>query len=178
MTIRAGSRLGRLLHQDVFCVTAEVVPPRSSDPADVTAQARGLVGYVDAVNVTDNPTASAHMSSVAAAAFVTAAGVEPVLQLTVRDRNRLALTADLLGAWALGARNLLCLSGDPPVVGDHPDAKGVFDLDSVQLIWTARTLEMTDLRRKSRTILRLEKLEYNIPVKDDEFTIQALRREQ
>jgi methylenetetrahydrofolate reductase (NADPH) len=140
MTIKSESRLERLLHQGVFCVTAEVVPPRSSDPTEVTAQARGLVGYVDAVNVTDNPTASAHMSSVAAAAFVTAAGVEPVLQLTVRDRNRLALTADLLGAWALGARNLLCLSGDPPVVGDHPDAKAVLDLSVIELIGLAARL--------------------------------------
>ena len=124
----------RLLHQGVFCVTAEVVPPRSADPAVVTAQARGLVGYADAVNVTDNPAASAHMSGSAGAALVAAAGLEPVLQITCRDRNRLGLTADLLGAWALGARNVLCLTGDPPEVGDHPGTKGVYDLQVMDLI--------------------------------------------
>jgi methylenetetrahydrofolate reductase (NADPH) len=134
MTLRSASRLERLLHQGVFCVTAEVVPPRSGDPEPLTLQARGLVGYADAVNVTDNPTASAHMAALAGAAMVSAAGLEPVLQLTVRDRNRLALTADLLGAWALGARNVLCLTGDPPATVDHPDAKGVYDLEVMELI--------------------------------------------
>src|SRR5438132_9762875 len=134
MAIRSDSRLERLLHQHVFCVTSEVVPPRSANPAAAIEQARGLVGYADAVNVTDNPTASAHMSPVAGAAMVAQAGLEPVMQLTCRDRNRLGLTSDLLGAWALGARNVLCLSGDPPDVGDHPGAKGVFDLDVLQLI--------------------------------------------
>jgi 5,10-methylenetetrahydrofolate reductase len=140
MTIRSESRLERLLHQGVFCVTAEVVPPRSADPASVTAQARGLVGYADAVNVTDNPAASAHMSSLAGAAFVASAGLEPVVQMTCRDRNRLGLTGDLLGAWALGARNVLCLSGDPPSVGDHPEATAVNDLDVEQLIGLAAQL--------------------------------------
>jgi methylenetetrahydrofolate reductase (NADPH) len=134
MAIRSDSRLERLLHQHVFCVTSEVVPPRSSNATVVTEQARGLVGYADAVNVTDNPTASAHMSPVAGAAKVAQAGLEPVMQLTCRDRNRLGLTSDLLGAWALGARNVLCLSGDPPFIGDHPNAKGVFDLDVLGLI--------------------------------------------
>jgi methylenetetrahydrofolate reductase (NADPH) len=134
MTIRSESRLERLLHQGVFCVTAEVVPPRSADPMAVTLQARGLVGYADAVNVTDNPTASAHMAAMAGTALVAAAGLEPVMQITCRDRNRLALTSDLLGAWSLGARNVLCLTGDPPGTGDHPDAKGVYDLAVADLI--------------------------------------------
>jgi 5,10-methylenetetrahydrofolate reductase len=134
MTVRSQSRLERLLHNGVFCVTAEVVPPRSADPAAVTLQARGLVGYADAVNVTDNPTASAHMAASAGAGLVSAAGLEPVLQMTCRDRNRLALTADLLGAWALGARNVLCLTGDPTATGDHPGAKGVYDLEVTDLI--------------------------------------------
>jgi 5,10-methylenetetrahydrofolate reductase len=140
MTVRSESRLERLLHQGVFSVTAEVVPPRAADPAGVTEQARSLVGYADAANVTDNPAASAHMSPVAGAALVAAAGVEPVMQLTTRDRNRLGLTADLLGAWALGARNVLCLTGDPPQVGDHPGAQGVFDLSVVELIGLAASL--------------------------------------
>jgi 5,10-methylenetetrahydrofolate reductase len=140
MTARSGSRLERLLHQGCFCVTAEVVPPRSADPSLVTEQARGLVGYADAANVTDNPASSAHMSPVAGSALVAAAGMEPVIQLTCRDRNRLGLTADLLGAWALGARSVLCLTGDPPSTGDHPDAKQVFDLSVIELVGLAAGL--------------------------------------
>ena len=140
MGLRSNSRLERLLHQGVFAVTAEVVPPRSSDPHPVTAQARALVGYADAVNVTDNPTSSAHMSPVAGAALVAQAGLEPVVQLTCRDRNRLGLTSDLLGAWAMGARNVLCLTGDPTKGGDHPDARPVFDLGVLDLIRLAASL--------------------------------------
>ncbi len=137
---KPGGRLGALLRSGAFAVTAEVVPPRSADGGAVTEHARGLVGYVDAANVTDNPTASAHMSPVAGAALVAAAGVEPTLQLTVRDRNRLAFTADLLGAWAMGARNLLCLTGDPVAIGDHPDAAVVSDLDVLGAVRLARRL--------------------------------------
>jgi 5,10-methylenetetrahydrofolate reductase len=140
VTGRSGSRLERLLHHGVFCVTAEIVPPRSADPRPVTEAARSLVGYADAANVTDNPTASAHMSAVAGSALVAAAGVEPVLQMTSRDRNRLAMTGDLLGAWALGARSVLCLTGDPPGVGDHPDAKDVADLGTLEMIRLAAGL--------------------------------------
>jgi len=132
--IRSESRLERVLHHGTFAVTAEVVPPRSADPRAVTAQARALVGYVDAANVTDNPTGAVHMSSVAGVAMVTGTGLEPVLQLTTRDRNRLGLTSDLLGGWALGARNVLCLTGDPTALGDHPDARPVFDISVIDLI--------------------------------------------
>jgi 5,10-methylenetetrahydrofolate reductase len=134
------SRLEALARSRRFCVTSEVVPPRSGSTGPVERQARELVGYADAVNVTDNPTASAHMSPVAGAAIVARSGIEPTLQLTVRDRNRLAIAADLLGAWALGARNLLCLSGDPLQVGDDPDAATVNDLDVQDLIALATTL--------------------------------------
>lgn len=137
----------RLLHQGVFCVTSEVVPPRGADPSAVLAQSRGLVGYADAVNVTDNPTASAHMSVVAGSGLVAAAGLEPVAQVTCRDRNRLGLTSDLLGAWALGARAVLCLTGDPPTTGDHPDTKGVYDLEVMDLIRLA-----DGLRRDGRLL--------------------------
>jgi methylenetetrahydrofolate reductase (NADPH) len=92
------------------------------------------------VNVTDNPTSSAHMSSQAGSALVSAAGLEPVTQLTCRDRNRIGLTSDLLGSWALGARNVLCLTGDPPSVGDHPGAKQVFDLTVLELVRLAASL--------------------------------------
>ena len=152
MAIRSESRLERLLHQGIFCVTAEVVPPRSGDPDPVTAQARALVGYADAANVTDNPTASAHMSAVTGAALVAAAGVEPVMQITTRDRNRLGITSDLLGAWALGARNLLCLTGDPPDVGDHPGAEGVYDLSVLELVSLATALR-SEGRLYSDTII-------------------------
>lgn len=134
------SLLGRIIRSGRFCVTAEVVPPRSGDAEALVAQARELVGYADAVNVTDNPASTAHMSPVAGAAVVAQAGLEPILQLTCRDRNRLALTADLLGGWALGARGLLCLSGDPVRGGDHPDAKEVYDLSVVELVRLAAGL--------------------------------------
>jgi 5,10-methylenetetrahydrofolate reductase len=134
------SLLGRIIRSGRFCVTAEVVPPRSGDAEALVTQARDLVGYADAVNVTDNPASTVHMSPVAGAAVVAQAGLEPILQLTCRDRNRLALTADLLGGWALGARGLLCLSGDPVRGGDHPDAKEVYDLSVVDLVRLAAGL--------------------------------------
>ncbi|MEX0990849.1 MAG: methylenetetrahydrofolate reductase [Actinomycetota bacterium] len=135
-----GSHLERLLASGHFAVTAEVVPPKTANPADVTRQAQMLVGNVDAVNITNNPTSSAHMSAEAGAALVTLAGLEPTLQAQVRDRNRLALTSELLGGWAVGARNLLCLSGDPVKVGDHPDAAAVNDIDVQTLIGLASSL--------------------------------------
>jgi len=135
-----GGRLAALLRSGEFAVTGEIVPPRSANGDEVTGHARAQVGYVDAANITDNPTASAHMSPVAGASFVARAGIEPTLQLTVRDRNRLAVTADLLGAWAVGARNVLCLSGDPIHLGDHPDATVVRDIDVLQVVQLARGL--------------------------------------
>jgi methylenetetrahydrofolate reductase (NADPH) len=138
--IRSDSRLERVLHEGVFAVTAEVVPPRSADPEPVLEQARALVGHADAVNVTDNPTASAHMSVVAGAGLVAQAGLEPVLQVVTRDRNSLGIASVLLGAWAVGARNVLCLSGDPVSVGDHPDATRVEDLDAIGLIGLVKRL--------------------------------------
>ena len=137
---RPASRLERIVRSGTFCVTAEVVPPVSASGASIERHARELVGYADAANVTDNPTASAHMSPLAGAAMVARAGIEPTIQLTVRDRNRLALSADLLGAWALGARNLLCLSGDRIAGGDHPEAAEVRDLDVLELVRLAAGL--------------------------------------
>ncbi len=135
-----GGRLASLLDAGEFVVTSEVVPPRSGEGSKVREAARGLVGYVDAVNVTDNPSASPHMSPLAGARLVHDAGAEPTLQLVCRDRNRLAITADLLGGWALGARNILVLGGDPMDVGDHPDAKSVFDLGPNQVVELARRI--------------------------------------
>lgn len=135
-----GGRLAAAVRAGRFAVTGEIVPPRGASGAAVTAHARALVGYVDAVNVTDNPTARAHMSPLAGARFVHEAGIEPTVQLTVRDRNRLAYTADLLGAWALGARNLFCLSGDPVAAGDHAEAVAVGDLRVEDAIRLARRM--------------------------------------
>ncbi|MEP6476553.1 MAG: methylenetetrahydrofolate reductase [Actinomycetota bacterium] len=136
----AGGRLAAILRGRHFAVTGEIVPPRAGSGAAVTEHARALVGSIDAANITDNPTASAHMSAAAGASFVAAAGIEPTLQLTVRDRNRLAITAELLGAWALGARNVLCLSGDPIAIGDHPDAAVVNDLSVLEVVGLVRRL--------------------------------------
>jgi 5,10-methylenetetrahydrofolate reductase len=138
--VTVGGRLAALLAAGEFAVTGEVVPPVSGSSVSVSDHARALVGYVDAANVTDNPTASAHMSPVAGARFLHDAGIEPTLQITARDRNRLALTADLLGAWALGARNVFCLSGDPMRIGDDPSAPAVADLDVQGLIALALRL--------------------------------------
>jgi methylenetetrahydrofolate reductase (NADPH) len=138
--VTAGGRLASLLSSGSFVVTGEIVPPRGGDGGAVRDHARALVGSIDAANVTDNPTANAHMSPAAAAAFVAAAGLEPTLQLTVRDRNRLAFTSELLGGWALGARNVLCLSGDPVSLGDHPDAVTVHDLDVLEAVRLAKRL--------------------------------------
>jgi methylenetetrahydrofolate reductase (NADPH) len=133
-------RLAALLAKGSFVVTGEIVPPKGASPTPVAEHARGLVGYVDAVNLTDNPVASAHMSPLAGVRFAAEAGIEPTVQLTVRDRNRLGLTADLLGAWALGARNVFCLSGDPVHVGDHPDATVVGDLTVNDVVALARRM--------------------------------------
>jgi methylenetetrahydrofolate reductase (NADPH) len=136
----SGGRLANLLDAGTFAVTGEVVPPRSADPFPLLDAARGLVGYVDAINVTDNPRASAHMSPVAGARLVRDAGVEPTLQLVCRDRNRLAITADLLGGWAMGARTVLVLAGDPMERGDDPAAAPVFDLTTEEVVALARRI--------------------------------------
>ena len=121
MTLRSESRLERILHEGTFAVTAEVVPPRSADPGPILEQARALAGYADAVNVTDNPTGAVHMSSQAGVALVAGTGLEPVMQLTCRDRNRLGLNSDLLGGWALGARSVRCRKRPAPRCA-RPDA--------------------------------------------------------
>jgi methylenetetrahydrofolate reductase (NADPH) len=135
-----------------FAVTAEIGPPRGVDPDAVTRKAALLRGWVDAANVTDCQGAHVRLSSLAGSVLAAQAGVEPVMQLTCRDRNRIALQSDLVGAAALGIPNVLLLTGDHPVFGDHPDAKPVFDLDSVQLVWTARSLRDEGLLLSGRTV--------------------------
>ena len=134
------SRLHQTLASGAFVVTAEVVPPRGASLNMIKRIATHLSDWIDAANITDGQGAVARMSSWAGSLGLLQAGVEPVMQFSCRDRNRIALQADLLGAWAVGIPNVLCLTGDHPRFGDHPDAKPVFDMDSVQLLWTARTL--------------------------------------
>ena len=130
----SGSTLERVLAAGEFAVTAELGPPKSADAQVIIDKANLLKGHADAVNITDNQTAIARMSSMAAARLVIDRGLEPIMQMTCRDRNRLAMQADILGAAALGIKNLLCLTGDHQSFGNHPKSKGVFDLDSVTLI--------------------------------------------
>ncbi len=129
-----GSNLERVLHAGYFAVTAELGPPQNADGAVIRKKAALLKGNCDAVNLTDNQTAIVRMSSISAGAIVLQEGLEPVIQMTCRDRNRLAIQSDLLGAYALGIRNLLCLSGDHQTFGNHPTAKNVYDIDSIQLV--------------------------------------------
>lgn len=134
------SRLEKLLRSGEFVLTAELGTSDSADPAGIHASALALRGAVDAVNCTDNPGANVHLSPLAAARLLLDAGVEPIMQLTCRDRNRLALQSDLLGAAALGVRNVLLMSGDDVRAGDHPEAKPVYEIDSLQLVRIARIM--------------------------------------
>jgi methylenetetrahydrofolate reductase (NADPH) len=124
-----------------FVVTCEVGPPKGVDTADMKRRAEGVRGKVDAVNVTDQQSSVMRLGSLAGCVLLKQWGMEPVLQMTCRDRNRIALQSDLLSAHALGIENVLCLTGDYVTLGDHPQAKPVFDLDSVSLIETAGELE-------------------------------------
>jgi 5,10-methylenetetrahydrofolate reductase len=130
----AGSKLECVLRAGHFAVTGELGPPQSSDGQIIRDKAALLRGYCDAVNITDNQTAIVRMSSIGAGTIVVQEGLEPVIQMTCRDRNRLAIQSDLMGAYALGIRNLLCLTGDHQRFGNHPGAKNVFDIDSLQLV--------------------------------------------
>jgi methylenetetrahydrofolate reductase (NADPH) len=129
-----GSNLEQVLRGGNFAVTGELGPPQSADGSVIRKKAALLRGLVDAVNITDNQTAIVRMSSISAGALLVQEGLEPIIQMTCRDRNRLAIQSDLLGAYALGLRNLLCLTGDHQTFGNHPTAKNVFDIDSIQLI--------------------------------------------
>lgn len=128
------SNLEKVLKAGEFAFTGELGPPRGTDTEEVREKARFLKGNVDSVNITDNQTAVVRMSSWAASLLIMQEGLEPNYQMVCRDRNRLAMQADILGGAALGIKNMLCLSGDHQQFGDHPDAKGVFDIDSTQLI--------------------------------------------
>jgi methylenetetrahydrofolate reductase (NADPH) len=140
MELKSGSNIEKLFSRGEFVVTGECGPPKGTDVDVVRKKAEHLKGIVDAVNVTDNQTAIVRMSSIAASKILLDMGLEPVMQMTCRDRNRIAMQSDIFGAYALGMRNMLCLSGDHQKFGNHPDSKNVFCLDSIQLINVVKTL--------------------------------------
>jgi methylenetetrahydrofolate reductase (NADPH) len=138
--MKAGSHLEKILEKGLFAVTGNLDPPRGNDIGVVKRKGELLKGYVDAVNVTDNQTSIVRMASMAASSLLVQMGIEPVMQMTTRDRNRIAIQSDLFGAMALGIKNMLCLTGDHQTFGNQVDAKNVHDLDSVQLIDCVRTM--------------------------------------
>ena len=138
--MKTKSVLEKVLESGQFAVTSECGPPRGAVPEKVKEKAALLAGHVDAVNVTDNQTAVVRMSSLAACILIKQQGLDPILQMVTRDRNRLALQSDILGAYSHGIDTMLCLSGDHPCFGDHPMAANVYDLDSIQLIQTVKKM--------------------------------------
>jgi methylenetetrahydrofolate reductase (NADPH) len=138
--VKTKSNIERLLEKGAFVVTSECGPPRGADPEAIRKKGSLLKGVVDAVNVTDNQTSVVRMSSFSSCIILKEMGFDPILQMVCRDRNRIAIQSDILGAGALGINNILCLSGDHQSFGDHPKAKNVFDIDSIQLIHTVKML--------------------------------------
>jgi methylenetetrahydrofolate reductase (NADPH) len=140
MMLKSGSNLEQILRAGHFAFTGELGPPRGANAGKIREKAKYLKGNVDAVNITDNQTAMVRMSSWGASILAIQEGLEPNYQMVCRDRNRLAMQSDILAAYAHGIRNIVCLSGDHQDFGDHPDAKGVFDIDSIQLIHMVKTM--------------------------------------
>jgi methylenetetrahydrofolate reductase (NADPH) len=134
------SRLEKILERGEFAVTSECGPPRGADPEVIRKKGELIKAAVDAINITDNQTSVVRMSSFSSCVILKQMGIDPVLQMVTRDRNRIALQSDILGAAALGINNILCLSGDHQKFGDHPSAKNVYDIDSIQLIQTVKRM--------------------------------------
>jgi methylenetetrahydrofolate reductase (NADPH) len=151
--MKSGSNLEKILEAGHFAFTGELGPPRGANSELIKKKAGFLKGMVDAVNITDNQTGVVRMASWAACLLAMQEGLEPTLQMVCRDRNRLAMQADICGAYAHGIRNMLCLSGDHQQFGNHPLTKGVFDIDSIQLIYTVRKM------RDSEKFLNDEEME-------------------
>ena len=142
--MKSGTNLEKVLTEGYFAVTGELGPPKGTSADFVRRKAEVLKSYVDAINITDNQTAVVRMSSVAACSIVKEVGLDPVMQMTCRDRNRIAIQSDILGAVSLGVGNLLCLTGDHQKFGNHPESKNVHDVDSMQLIQIAKRLRDED----------------------------------
>jgi len=138
--MKSGSNLEKILEKGEFAVTGELGPPKGNDVAVIKRKAEYLRGNVDAVNVTDNQTSIVRMSSIATSALLIQMGLEPVMQMVTRDRNRIAIQSDIFGATALGIKNMLCLSGDHQIFGNQKEAANVFDIDSIQLIQCVKTM--------------------------------------
>jgi 5,10-methylenetetrahydrofolate reductase len=138
--MKSGSNLEKVLEGGYFSVTAEVGPPKGTSASVIQKKGEILKSCCDALNVTDNQTAIVRMSSLSGCVILKQMGLDPVMQMVVRDRNRIAIQSDILGAVALGIRNVLCLSGDSQKFGNHPTAKGVYDIDSIQLVQTLKTM--------------------------------------
>ena len=151
-------RLERVLRAGRFAVTAEIAPPDSADPNEVYLRARIFDGYVDAINATDGSGANCHMSSVGVCALLTREGYATIMQASCRDKNRIGMQGDILGAAAMGVANVLCLTGDGVQAGDQPDAKPVFDLDCMSLIETVRTMRDDSRLRSGRKLTQSPKL--------------------
>jgi len=156
--MKAGTNLENVLESGMFAVTAEAGPPKGAGARVVQRKAEVLHTCCDAVNVTDNQTAIVRMSSLAGCVLLRQAGTEPVMQMVTRDRNRIALQSDILGAVALGIGNILCISGDHQKFGNHPTAKGVFDIDSIQLVQTMRIM------RDERKFISGEEITSEVPL--------------
>jgi methylenetetrahydrofolate reductase (NADPH) len=138
--MKTASRLERVFEEGHFAVTTECGPPRGANPEVIRKKGELLKGSVDAVNVTDNQTSVVRMASIASCVMLKEMGLEPIVQMVTRDRNRISLQSDILGAAGLGLNAILCLSGDHQTFGDDPDAKNVFDIDSIQLIELIRMM--------------------------------------
>jgi len=149
-------KLQNLFEQGEFVVTCEIGPPKSAAGDGIRRHTEHLKPYADAMNLTDNQTAIVRLSSIGAGVHVLAAGGEPIIQMTCRDRNRIALQSDLLGAYSLGVRNVLCLSGDHQTFGNHPGAKNVYDLDSIQLIKSVKDMREEKIFHSGEAIKRDE----------------------
>ncbi len=160
---KSGSNLEKVLQAGEFAVTAELGPPKSADLDLIKKKAKMLSGWVDAVNITDNQTAIVRVSSIATGKLALDLGLEPIIQMTCRDRNRLSIQSDILGAYLLGIRNILCLTGDHQCFGNHLTARYVFDLDSIQLIQMVKNMRDEKVFASGEEIKNSKKAEVKEP---------------
>jgi methylenetetrahydrofolate reductase (NADPH) len=175
--MKTESRLEKVLDKGVFAVTSECGPPRGADPDVIREKGKLLKGVVDAANITDCQTSVVRMSSFASCLILKEMGFDPILQMVTRDRNRIAIQSDILGAAALGINNMLCLSGDHQRFGDHPQAKNVYDIDSIQLIMTVKKMRDEGRFLNDEELTKPPKLFIGAAANPfaDPFEIRALR---